>query len=208
MRLISIILFCILGISCSSSQLSKNEELAVIATVYQKIPKILSPPPPPSGNAVAEKNDVDYSKLKPLIFKYAINKNFVDHNVNNSRTILDHFEKDLYDERNLDSSYMKLINGVSKFKKFETIDTTKLESLIQGDVVFWDRQTITEKEKSENDISGVISFSKVSFNEDFTRAAVVVGDYFEYHGNGVELYILEKIDKMWIIKYTKILMMS
>ena len=103
---------------------------------------------------------------------------------------------------------MRLVNGLSKFKKIEKIDISKLQLLIKDNLVFWDGQVITKNEKDENDISGVISFSKVSFNDDFSKAVIVVGDYYEHLGNGVGLYILEKIDNRWVIKYTKTLMKS
>ncbi|HUH26628.1 hypothetical protein [Gelidibacter sp.] len=84
---------------------------------------------------------------------------------------------------------MQLVAGLSKFKKIEKIDTAKLDMLIDKDLVFWKKQTITKNERSENDLSGIISFSNVSFNADFTKAAVVDGDYFEHIGNGISLYI-------------------
>lgn len=168
--------------------------------------------PPSSEHVGEEANDIDYSKLKPLIFKYAINQSFVDYDFDYVNGISNRFQvyksKELFEEKILDVSYMQLVARLSKFKKIEKINTTKFVMLIDEDLVFWEKQTITKDERSENDLSGIVSFSKVSFNADFTKAAVVVGDYFERIGNGIVLYILEKINNKWVIKYTQTLMMS
>ncbi len=213
MRLIITFLLCILVISCSSNQTTSYEQLAVIAAVYERIPKVLPPPPPPPSEHKGKKaNDIDSSKLKPLIFKYAINESFVDYDFDYVNGISNRFQvyksKELFEEKVLDSSYMKLVAGLSEFEKNGKIDTSKLDTLIDEDLVFWDGQTITKNEQREDDITGIISFSNVSFNADFTEAAVVVGDYFEHIGNGISLYILEKINNRWVIKYTQALMMS
>ncbi len=215
MRLIITTLLCSLVISCSSKQPSSDEKMAVIAAVYERIPKAIPPPPPPPPSSQyvgKEANDIDYSKLKPLIFKYAINESFVYYDFDYVNGISNKFQvyksKELFAEKILDVSYMQLVSRLSKFKKIEKIDTSKLDTLIDEDLVFWDRQTITKDEQRENDITGIISFSNVSFNAGFTKAAVVVGDYFERIGNGIRLYILEKINNRWVIKYTQTLMMS
>ena len=212
MRVIKIVILCSFAISCSQKQPSNDEQLAVIAAVYERIPKAIPPPPSSFEHVGEEANDIDYSKLKPLIFKYAINESFVDYDFDYVNGMSNKFQvyrsKELFEEKVLEVSYMQLVAGLSKFKKIEKIDTSKLDMLIAEDLVFWDRQTITKDEQRENDITGVISFSKVSFNPDFTIAAVVVGDYFEHIGNGIALYILEKIDNRWVIKYTQTLMMS
>ncbi|MBA6151849.1 nuclear transport factor 2 family protein [Gelidibacter maritimus] len=207
MRLI-IITLCILTIGCSSKQTSSYEQLDVIATVYESIPKAIPPP----NSEDEEENDIDYLNLEPLNFNYVINENFVDFDFDYIYDIPNRFQvyksKDLFEEKVLDFSYMKLIAGLSEFEKNEKINTSKLEALLGENLVFWDKEMITIEEKNEHDISGVISFSKVSFNEDLTRAAVVVGDYFERIGNGISLYILEKIDGKWVIKYTQALITS
>lgn len=213
MRLIIIPLLYILAISCSSKEALKDEQLAVIAAVYKGIPKVLPPPPPPLfDNEVEQENHIDYSQLKPIIFNYAINENFVYYDFDYINGISNRFQvyksKELFEERTLDSSYMKLVAGLAKLKNIEKINQTRLDKLFNEDLVFWGKQSITKDEKDVNGISGVLSFSEVSFNDGFTRAAVVVGDYFERTGNGIGLYILVKIDNKWVIKYTKTLMMS
>ncbi|MCK0124945.1 hypothetical protein MWU76_11085 [Gelidibacter sp. F2691] len=213
MRLIIMTFLYSLAISCSSEQTSSDQQLAVIAAVYKSIPKAVPPPPSlPSQHKGEEENAIDYSKLKPLIFKYAINESFVAYDFDYINDVSNRFDvyksEKLFEEKILDTSYMKLVAGLSKFKKIEKIDKTKLKTSLDEHLTFLDKQTITKEDKIDNDISGVISFSRVSFNDDFTKAAVVVGDYFEPLGNGVGLYILEKIDRKWIITFTKTLMMS
>ncbi|MBO3096665.1 hypothetical protein [Gelidibacter pelagius] len=208
MRLI-IITLCILTIGCSSKQTSSYEQLVVIATVYESIPKVIPPPP---NNEDEEENDIDYLNLEPLNFNFVINENFVDFDFDYIHDIPNRFQvyksKELFEEKVLDFSYMELVAGLSKFENNEKIDASELETLLGENLVFWDKQMITNEEKTEQDISGVISFSNVSFNENLTRAAVVVGDYFERIGNGISLYILEKIDEKWVITYIQALMTS
>lgn len=213
MRLIIITLLSILVISCSSEQATKNEELNVVAVIYKRLPKILpAPPPPPTNSETKEENNIDYSKLKPHIFTYAINDHFVYYDFDYINEVSNIFEtaksKKLFEEKILDSTYMKLVASLSELKKTEKIDKTKLVKLLNNNLIFWNKQTITTQEKKKNNISGIISFSRVSFNNDFTRAAVVVGDYFERVGSGVSLYILEKKENKWLVKYYKTLEMS
>ncbi|WP_163517214.1 hypothetical protein [Gelidibacter japonicus] len=213
MRLIIMILLYVLALSCTSNQSQENQELAVIAAVYKMVPKELPPPPPPPPNSeVKEENNINYSKLKPLAFNYAINENFVYYDFDYINGISNRFipykSNELFQEKILDSSYMKLVERLSELKEIEKIDKAQLDKIVHNDIVFWDKQTITIEEKKENNLSGIISFSKVAFNDEFTRAVVVVGNYFEHIGGGVGLYILEKIDNNWVIKYTKTLIMS
>jgi hypothetical protein len=213
MRLIIIPLLSILIFSCSSKQSSTEDQLSVVAAVFVRIPKTLPPPPPPLiNNEVKEEDNIDYSQLKPLTFNYAINENFVYYDFDYINEISNQFmaykSKELFEEKGLDSSYMKLVQGLSGLKKSDKIDKAKLSELINDDLIFWDKQKITIQEKKELNITGIISFSRVSFNDEFTKAAVAVGDYSEHIGGGVSLYILEKIDNNWVIKYTKVLMMS
>jgi|GEM_PF-5063180 len=211
-RLIIILLLYIFAVGCSSNQATQNEEFAVIAAVYNRVPKILPPPPNNSKTENQIEEEGDNSQLKSLIFNYAINENFVYYNFDYIDGISNRFKpyksNELFKEEILSSSYMKLVAGLSELKKIEKIDKAKLDELLNDDLIFWNKQTITIQEKKENNISGIISFSKVSFNNDFTRAAVVVGDYFERIGSGVSLYILEKTDYKWVIKYHKTLEMS
>lgn len=213
MRLIIIPILYILAISCSSEQVTKNEELNVIAAIYKRTPKILPPPPPPLPNSeVKEENNIDYSKLKPLMFTYAINDHFVYYNFDYVNEVSNRFHpaksKELFEKKVLDSTYMKLVVGLSVFQKKKKIDKPKLIKILNEDLIFWNKQTISIEEKRKTNISGIISFSRVSFNDNFTKAAVASGSYFERIGSGVSLYILEKIGNEWVVKYSKVLEMS
>lgn len=210
MRLILISIISVLFLSCSFEDTLKNEELAVVAAIYSKIPKILPPPPAtPSNTQNNEESNFDDLNLDPLIFNYAINRNFIYYNFNYKNDISNEFKihksKELFEVKILDSSYMKIITNLQELKKAEKIDEFKLSKLLNDDLVYWNKRTISIKEKKENNISGIISFSRVSFNNEYTKAAVVVGDYFERIGSGVSLYILQKKDNKWIIKYQKTL---
>lgn len=210
MRLIMTVSFCFLCISCSLKQIQKNEQLAVIATVYERIPKTL-PPPPIIGNEneVEHQNNIGNIVLKHLNFNYGINENFVYYDFDYINGISDVFyiykSKELFAEDTIDSSYMTLVAELSKLKEPDKIDKAQFAKLSYSDLAFWDRPTITNEEKKENNLSGIISFSRVSFNKDFSKAAVVVGDYFERIGSGASLYILVKTDDKWVIKYEKTL---
>ncbi|MBJ6369100.1 hypothetical protein [Snuella sedimenti] len=212
MKLLLITLLALV-ISCSSSQTAKNEALNVIAVVYKRIPKMLMPPPPPLTNSeVKEENNINYAQLKPLKFTYAIHDHFVYFNFDYVSGIFNRFHpaksKELFEEKALDSSYMELVKGLSRDKSEQKIDKAKLIKSADEDLIFWNKQTISRQEKADTNISGIISFSKVSFNDNLTRAAIVVGDYFGKISGGVNLYILEKINNKWEVKFSKTLEIS
>ncbi|GAA3570353.1 hypothetical protein [Snuella lapsa] len=191
----------------------ENEALNVIAVVYKRIPKMLMPPPPPPPDSeVKEENNINYAQLKPLKFTYAIYDHFVYFNFDYINGISNRFHptksKELFEEKALDSSYMKLVKGLSKYKAGQKIDKAKLIKSADEDLIFWNKQTISRQEKSDTDISGIISFSKVSFNDNLTRAAIVVGDYFGKISGSVNLYILEKTNNKWEVKFSKTLEIS
>ncbi len=119
----------------------------------------------PSEHEVEEANAIDYSTLKPLNLKYAIYESFVDYDFDYVKDISNGFYvhklKELFEEKALEVSYMELVAGFSEFKNIEKIDTAKLDTLIDEDLVFWDRKNITKEEQRENNIT-IISFCKVS----------------------------------------------
>ena len=57
------------------------------------------------------------------------------------------------------------------------------------------------KEKEKYSITGIISFSRVSFNKQYNKAAIGVGIHGGRLNSSFTIYILEKVENKWEVKY-------
>jgi len=206
--LYTIVLFLLIT-SCNKENNNLNEEIAVVGYMFNHIPKVLPPPPPPPKNSELDSsiiNRIDYSKLKPFQFSYAIYEKFVNSGLN--RKIPNSFFKaksnELFERENIDSLEMVLVKNLGDIKEDSAfIDKNLLNNYVNEDLLYLNQRFISKegKEKLKYSINGIISFSRVSFNQQFNRAAIGVGIHRGRLNSSYTIYILEMIKNKWEIKY-------
>ncbi len=181
------------------------EEVEVLSTIYNSIPKSIPTPPRPIEGSEIDSliiSNINYSKLKSIKFTYAINKNYISNNIeyNHSGFHVPKSKK-IFETIIINDTEYQLIKNISKEK--DSINKNLFNNKIGSKLIFLDKRVISEKTKKQYRIDGIISFSKVSFNENHNKAAVEVIIYRSGLDSSLSIYILEKVNKKWKIKYYK-----
>ncbi|WAC03806.1 hypothetical protein N7U66_10525 [Lacinutrix neustonica] len=204
-----ILIYLLIFVSCQNNN---EEEYKVIATIYNSIPKELLPPPKPTGkNEVLDSivNKIDYDNLNPLIFNYAINENFINFEIDNiSKKFKSYNSKELFKTININEDEFVLIESLKTQNYSKKLDKKKVTKLCEDDIVFSSKQFLKKNSKEKDSLDGIISFSRVSFNKGYEKAAVCVGVYRSGLDSNLKLYILEKNNGKWEIKSYKLLSIS
>ncbi|WP_188231112.1 hypothetical protein [Aestuariibaculum sediminum] len=216
MRLI-LSLVTIILISCSSEkQFIKQqvkEEMLVIGTVYKSLPKVLYAPPKPSEETFDIRETVLNYDKKPnssiaKIFKYSINENFLKYEEKNFKRINNKYSpyrpKTLFEKVEIEEIYEELLIAITKLSSNSNqIDKLKLNAITNEELLFSKESKLDLETMEALGISAKLSFSRVSFNDDFTKSVVILDKFYERANGSNVIYVLEKIDNSWQIKYTK-----
>lgn len=204
-----ILLLIFILISCSKKG-DVDEETIVINKMYNSIliPKSVPSPPKP------KKNEEDIESLKKINFnknkfiKYAINKKFVNFKIENSSKKFNVYNsKKLFEHTNISNEDHALLQNLN-VKVEKNIDSNVFKKINKEEVVFLEKQFVNSEDKKEIGIDGIVSFSKVSFSKDKTKAAIAVGVHRGKLDSSLTIYILEKTDKDWKIKNFKVIEVS
>ena len=195
-------------ISCLQSK-GVDEEMVVIGYIYNSIPKTIPPPPPPppmqNSDFDSIDNQFDYSKLDSLYFRYAINNQFVISDLNKeiNKSFFKANSEKLFEREDIDSLNMALIKKIGNVNTKKNLNKEFLNNYVGKNSLYLNQRFISKdgKEKKELNIDGIISFSRVSFNAKKNRAAIVVGIHRGRLDSSSTIYLLEKINENWSIKY-------
>ena len=200
LKIIYISLLSLFFISCEENKI-ENEEMSIISSIYNSLPKFIPPPPPINGH----EEDTLKKSIKRKSIRYAINKNF--RNDKFGKNVSNAFYK-FSDKKRLsvDSTYWSLVKRLVKQKKItESVNEKKLNDYLNESSVFLNQKNITSEDKKKFNINIILSFSKVVFNSSINKAAISVSNYSDSLDASVIIYLLEKIDDIWIIKYHEVI---
>ena len=169
MRINIFIIILILSISCSRNK-EIDEEIIVIGHVYNTIPKVIPPIPIQSNEFDSIGIKIDYSKRDSLYFNYAIYKQF-NNNVSGlnkevNKSFFKPNSKKLFEREDIDSSSMALIRKIGTIDSEYFINDELLNNYVGKNLFYINEKFLKKngKEKKEHNITGIINFSRVSFN--------------------------------------------
>ncbi len=201
MRINIVLVFLILS-SCISSN-KVGEDIAVIGSVYKSIPKFI-PAPPIEVISDSVFNKTKNKTRKGIKHNYAINLNYYNGKFGSS--ISNVFQKkDTPSEKvSLDNALWSLAQQVVREKASNSvIDSTALNEYLNDDVQYLNSSTLNLKDKNQYNVNRLLSFSHVIFNQNNTKAAVVVTNYSDKLDASALVYILEKVNKVWVITHVE-----
>jgi hypothetical protein len=204
MRVKYIILLSFLFVfSCSKNKI-ETEEIAVISSVYNNLPKIIPPPPAvDEGYDIQKSND---SKPRFLEHRYAINAQFQSQELssNNINLFFKHKSDKLFDKVSVDSTLFSLTKKIKFIKHDKLLDKNLLDQYLGDNLLYLNQKVISREEKQKHNINAIISFSRVAFDMGYNYAAVCVDLYYDKLASSSTVYILQKINNKWVIKYTQV----
>lgn len=199
--------------SCKNNEFNKlsQEESKIISVLYASVPKEIPPPPKPVGEIEIEDSIINQSKInvrKAITHKYAINENFVNIEVGDfDKQMKAYKANDLFKTVNLIDEEYVLIKHLNSLNYSKKLDKDVIKKLCKENIVFSKHQFL-KNNTANSDLTGIISFSRVSFNESYDKAAVSVGIYRSGLDSNLKVYILEKTNKVWLIKSYKLISIS
>ena len=199
------VLLFLLIVSCNNEN-NINGEIAVVGYMYNSLPKKLSPPPPPQKNSELDSsiiNKIDYSKLKSLHFSYAIYEQFDNSGLNKeiNKSFFKAKSNKLFERENIDSLEMVLVKNLGNLNSDTFINKKYLNNYVDEDLLYLNKRFLNKEMKEEYNITSIITFSRVSFNKQFNRAAIAVGIHGGRLNSSFTIYVLEKIKNKWVKKY-------
>jgi len=204
---IFLILLFTFSLSCSEKLNVDKSKYQVMKVIYNNIPKNIPPTPLELlPDSIAKK--VNLSDRNGLVHIYAINLNTQDYDLSkvNSRKVN---KKDsitgLSKRVDLSDEELRLFNKFKK-KAFEfQIDTLLLENVFDENLFFMSKRTISREEQKQYDLTGIISFSDVVFNNEKNKAVITVGTNRGRLDSDLIVYFLDKIENEWKITYYSVI---
>lgn len=204
LRFSFLILFFLI-ISCKSIDYNE-EEIKVIGTIYKAIPKVIPPPPPVKGDINSEiRNPVDFLKHRYAIFQEFIN---IKPTNNVANVFYEYKSNELFKEISIDSVSIGLVRYLGKLDSNENFNKEELNKFVNKDLIYLNQRYVQREEKNNLNINGIISFSRVAFNKGYDKAAVCVGIHYDKLATSQVIYILEKVNGLWKIKFTEVVDVS
>lgn len=188
--------------SCSQKQ-KINEEMCVIGKVYNYIPKAI-----PSFPALKESNIDTINKSvaeiakDSLYFNYAIYSGFI--NVSINEKFDGYFYTiggNVFKKEKINSSYTSILKQLNALSTEAYFNKEVFRNSIKDDVLFINNSITDDNLKKENKIDGVLSFSRVSFNEEKSRAAIIVSNNKGKLNSSLIIYLLHKTNNDWQITH-------
>jgi len=198
-----IILLFFVIVSCKSNDVNR-EEIEVIGTIYKAMPKVIPPPPPKEGEMNSEiRNQNEFLKHRYGIFQEFISIQSTDY-ISNVFHQHEYVSGELFKEFQIDSISIQLARSLGKLNVDEHINKKQLNDYVKENLVYLNKRFPDKEEKRKHSINGVISFSKVAFDIEHRKAAVCVGLYYGKLSASQTIYILEKVNNVWKIKFTEV----
>ena len=172
MRLSFILLsLCIILFSCNH-EVNSADEQEILMLIRKKVPdKIASPPLP-----IENENIVEENKKDSISFKYAINSNYflLDKEFSfSSKSLKYKNSENRFGKVEIDSASYRLLEKLLTFDKEEKIKEKIIEKILGEKTIILNRQFIKDTDKKDYEIDGIISFSKISFNEEKNIATIL-----------------------------------
>ncbi|WP_282079577.1 hypothetical protein [Aquimarina algiphila] len=182
------LIILILTFSCTSIEEEREKnQYEIISILIEHFGKSDFPPPPPGRSYTFSKIQLDSIRSqKQNIALYPVLK---DSN--------DNFLKSDSDDFNI------LTQNLKNLKEKIFIDISKINLKTAHNISILDTLKLASDRNSVyNDFNKIISFSQISFNQEYTKAVLVVGVSKGYLNGYASLVFLEKIDNIWQIKGT------
>lgn len=194
----SILLF-ILSLSCNDKLSIYESKYQVMKMVYNTIPKEI-PPIPLELLSDSIAKEINVNNRKSLVHKYAINLNLQNFDLskvnlrNVKRKDLDTGLSKIEDLSNLE---LELFNKLKKETFKVQIDTLLIEKIFDEDLLFMHKKIISREEQRQYNITGIISFSDVVFNDEKNKAILAVGTNRGKLDSDLTVYFLDKLNNEW-----------
>lgn len=186
-RIIVIGVLFIITLSCHDNK-TPHDELEIISSIYNSIPRyLLSPPPPINPNELdsATIKKIGFSQRDTLKFKHAIYHKFFNDSI----------------IKIVDQQTIKEIdfNSITEFEELnkELISPKVLNNTLLENVILIDKKMISAQDKKKYGITNVLSFSKIYFNKSKTQAIVGVQNFSEGLDSSYTIYYLMKSKNKW-----------
>lgn len=203
---ILLLLSAILIVSCSEYS---KEEAKVITMLYKEVPKVIKLPPIESLSDSIIK-ETDFSNRKPITHKYSINKNYM--RFESQKIFSKIFKKQgsdkiFADRISIDSVDFALAKKTMSPNQIKSIlKNNDLNEMLGESVIFTDKLEPNTKENKQNRVyNRLLSFTPISFNNTYDKAAIGVANYGGKLDSSLIIYVMEKIDGKWQIKCYKVI---
>jgi len=209
-NIIKILLLFVILLSCNiDNREEESNRYEVISILFDKLTQpidlVFPPPPPPDSlNYVFKlKDSIRIDSIIKKVKAERENKKFIvavhplfNSYVNGSRKGKDCFGFD------------ETINKLMTIKDSLNVDINKIITKRKDSIIYFKEELILKGRKDYETFDILISFSHVSFNEDYTKAVMVGSVSTSRLAGTTILYFLEKIDNKWIIKCQETLSIS
>ena len=156
----------------------------------------IKPPPPPNGQKSRfTKNQIDSIMMR--IQKVALFPVFYK------------VKRDFSKNAKIEDEYNKLVSDFGTIEKEEFIDLSKIRTskhlkLSKIDTI----KLKSEKRYVDKNYDILIYFSEISFNEEYDKAALIVGSTRGHLNGSNSIVYMHKVNNVWMIKNVKFLEIS
>ncbi|WP_109433967.1 hypothetical protein [Aquimarina sp. AU119] len=192
MRIVFLIIGCVILFSSCESNKEKREKntYQIVSLLIDEVGGPIKPPPPPEGQkAYFTNKQIDSIMtrsqdiaLHPVFKK--VKRKFV--------------KKDNYGEK-----FNVLLEQLNKLKEEKLIDTLKIKTSISCRLNTIDTLLLkSDKRYIDKNYDILIYFSNISFDDDFSKAVLILSSTRGYLSGSSSIIFLEKKDGIWQIKET------
>lgn len=195
-----IVLLFLFIISCQPYN-KNSEETAVLGTIYNAMPKVIPPPPLKKGDM----NTKVSNHHKLLKHRYAVYQEYIkmESTSNVSNVFYKYKSEILFEKVQIDSVLIRLTRSLGKQNRNKHINEKELDKYVNEGLTYLNNRFLSKDEQRKHGINVVISFSRVVFDSEYKKAAVCVGLYYDKLSASQTIYILEKVNNEWKIKFTE-----
>ncbi|MET2986452.1 hypothetical protein [Aureibaculum conchae] len=206
-----IFLVLLLTFSCNSENGNKGKNnYQVISLIYNKLAKPIEPvfplPPPDSLNYVfTSKDSARIDSLINQIKKETAKRRFIvaidSLNKPYPNVSLNNIDKNC-------SDYIDILSKLQQQKDTLKFDISKIENTRNDSIIYFNKELLTKGNRDFFKFDILLSFSRIAFNKDYTKAVLQVSESRSKLAGNSSLYFLEKISGKWQVKCTKELSIS
>jgi len=167
-------------------------------TMVQPIEPMFPPPPPDSLNH--EFSSKDSVRIISMIEKIKIERE------NKKYIIAIHPQLNLVSERYENKNegecfgYSKMLNKLKSFKSTKKIEINRIRTKRNDSIIYFKKDLVIKGHKDYETFDVLVSFSRIAFNENFTKAILRVSVSTSKLAGSSILYFLEKTNGSWKIK--------
>ena len=196
-----IVLLLLFIISCQTYN-ENSEEIEVLATIYNALPKEIPPPP--------LKNEIDSIYIKQKELRYAVYNRFINLETRDyvSNVFYKYKSEVLFDEVLIDSVSIQLARSLKGLDHNKNFNKKEFNKYVSDNLIYINERFPNREDKRKHNIDEIISFSRVAFDITRSKAAVCVGIYYDKLTTSQTIYILEKEDDKWKIKFIEVVEIS